>query len=235
MVLVFQGDYMSFLCYWYFSITHSFISRSSSLVGGRGSLRRFQIVFFEFAMMPAQEALGQDFAAVPVLVLFRRHAEGAGKSEATVAGIVAIVHSFLDTDDLQPSYHHRGDTSVYTEYGHAQIRSWDGIYPSVLVQCQQWSQRQTWMICFSTGFTPWHGMMQWFAMRGLVWGLGSLLQQMTGCTGWDPGDRLSLDIRDSSDWLCNSMYSGSLVRAAARRAWRGCVVSLGQCFWQIHV
>ena len=83
-------------------------------------------------MMPAQEALGQDFAAVPVLVLFRRHAEGAGKSEATVASIVAIVHTFLDTDDLQPSYHHRGDTSVYTEYGHAQIRSWDGIYPSAM-------------------------------------------------------------------------------------------------------
>ena len=63
-------------------------------MGGRRSLRRFRFVF-EFAMMPAQEALGQDFAAVPVLVLFRRHAEGAGKSEATVASIVAIVHTFF--------------------------------------------------------------------------------------------------------------------------------------------
>ena len=54
------------------------------------------------------------------------------ESEETVTSILARAREFLDLDDvLDRPWHHRGNTSDYTEFGHAQIRSFEGLHPSL--------------------------------------------------------------------------------------------------------
>lgn len=95
---------------------------------------------------------------------------------------------FLDPDDvLDWPWHHRGDTSEYTEFGHAQIRSFEGSYPSLHSHL---NQRQMRMNTSSMGCTRWHGVELWCWVNGLVLGLGFRLREMTGQAGWSPADWL---------------------------------------------
>ena len=81
--------------------------------------------------MRAADWLGPEPEEVPVLVLLQRQAKASGESNETVTSILARVRAFLDPDDvLDVPWHHKGDTSEYTEFGHAQIRSFEGLFPS---------------------------------------------------------------------------------------------------------